>query len=474
MGKLDKMGCLLAAAIFCGPLAAAEMAPYPETGVQLGTGWQSTRMEKTHENCIVAKQVSDDAERRTQDFREFTDAASLMSSLSMSAKAKASWILGSASGGGSLARNYTMNMNALNIRVDVRINKGISYLAPGDGGPGQASAIQLRGDLVALAANQPVEFRRRCGDAFVSSIQRQVGIQGVYAFQTRTQTERDKIRGHVSGSYGLFSGSASAKQILESMGREGRLTIQYTQLGGTGLQVATNEEQFRALVRDLGTVSAGSVPLEMGITYYSELPNYPQSESAVDPDIGLIADQYFRLETLHSAISEMRQDRYGYALYDDAEFRRLERLQDAVISDMGALKKELASCIRNNRDCVYPAGLSRDDYDVRAQLPIRLSEVPGLENFLTQQDQLLQRIGVLWQPPVTPSEQQELRMLEEQQEELRRQREKAVLDARFRTWIENPSIARCQQDTAACLDVQRRDALRQRYFNTTFGSYGVL
>lgn len=451
--------------------AAGEKAPYPDTGVQLGTGWHSTRLLKTNENCVVASQAEDKSEKRTQRFEEFTDTGSFMSSLSMSAKAKASWIIGaSGSASGSLLRTYKMDMNSLNISVDLRIARGATYLVPKDEGPEQGNAIRLRSALVSLAEKNPIEFRRRCGDAFVSSIFLQSGIQGVYSLYTRTQTERNEVKGKMAGAYGLFSASASAKQILDKMSKEGRLSIHYTQLGGTGTRVATTEGELRELVKELGTVAEGAAPVEIGITYYSELPNFPQSQNAVDQDIGLIADQYLRLEALINAMNDMRQNRYGYGLFEAADLRRIELLQDSAIAQYDRLKNTLQQCIPNDRDCVYPADLPRDDYDIRAQLPVRTIDIPDAEAALNQQDQVMQQMGALAQLPSTPAREYQMRTLENQLAQLRRQRQQVVLDTRFRIWIEEPSIARCNLgETAQCLSVQRRDELRMRYFNTTFG-----
>lgn len=473
MGKLRASLCMLVGLASPPWLAAAsEKAPYPETGVQLGTGWQSTKLAKTNENCVVADRAEDKSEKRTQRFEEFSDTATFMTSLSMSAKAKASWIIGaSGSASGSLLRTYNMDMNSLNISVDVRIAQGASYLVPKDEGPDGSSAIRLRSGLAQLAANNPMEFRRRCGDSFVSSIFLQSGIQGVYSFRTRTQKERDEIKGKMAGSYGLFSASASAKQIIDQMGKEGRLSIHYTQLGGAGTKIATTEGELRTLVGELGTVSDGAAPVEIGITYYSELPNFPQSYSANDPDIGQLADQHLRLENLIGAMNDMRQDRYAYGIYDNTALRRIELLQDSAIAQRNRLKQILQDCIGNDRDCAYPADLPRDDYEIRAQLPVRLSDLPDTEISLSQQDQVLQQIGSLAQLPSTPEREERMRFLKGQLAQLRRQREQVVLDTRFRIWIEAPSIARCNQDEAAqCLSSARRDELRQRYFNPGFGS----
>lgn len=472
MGNFRALACLLVGLSSHGLTAAAsEKAPYPEAGVQLGTGWHSTRLTKTNENCVLASQTEDRSEKRTQRFDEFSDTASFMTSLSMSAKAKASWIIGaSGSASGSLLRTYNMDMNSLNISVDVRIARGASYLAPKDEGPDQSNAIRLRSGLAQLAASNPMEFRRRCGDAFVSSIFRQSGIQGVYSFRTRTQKERDEIKGKMAGSYGLFSASASAKQIIDQMGKEGRLSIHYTQLGGAGTKIATTEGELRTLVTELGTATDGAAPVEIGITYYSELPNFPQSQNATDPDIGQIADQHLRLENLIGAMNDMRQDRAAYGIYDNHALRRIELLQDAAISQRNRLKQTLQDCIGNDRDCVYPADLPRDDYDIRAQLPVRFSDIPDTEAALAQQDQVLQQIGALAQLPSTPEREERMRFLKGQLAQLRRQREQFVLDTRFRIWIEDPSIARCNLDEAAqCLNSQRRDELRMRYFNGSFG-----
>jgi hypothetical protein len=67
-----------------------KFAPYPGSGgVQLGTGWDSFRGEKSPGSCVIAGRVTDQGQiRNVPQYKEITDTSSLMSAFSVSAEAK--------------------------------------------------------------------------------------------------------------------------------------------------------------------------------------------------------------------------------------------------------------------------------------------------------------------------------------------------------------------------------------------------
>jgi hypothetical protein len=241
--------------------------PYPKTGIQLGSGWNSLVGQKVNGVCVLASPDADKGQTRDITYEEVTDTSSLMRSLSVTAEAKVGILQGGAANAtASFAESAKLDNYGLNISVDIRITDGESFLVPvadastaaksflkvgsriesttatnQAGTPIPAGTIQLTPWAAALAA-RPLEFLKSCGDSFVATIRMGSGIQGVYTVETRSDAEKQSTAASIGASYGSFSGSATANQLIETLESAGRVLIHYTQQGGDGTIFATDDK----------------------------------------------------------------------------------------------------------------------------------------------------------------------------------------------------------------------------------------
>ena len=101
--------------------------PYPgNAGVQLGTGWDSFRGEKTPGSCVIAGQVIDQGEVRNVDYKEITDTSSLMEAFSVSAEAKVSAMGTGGSASASFSKSVKIDNYGLNVAVNIKYCGGCS------------------------------------------------------------------------------------------------------------------------------------------------------------------------------------------------------------------------------------------------------------------------------------------------------------------------------------------------------------
>ncbi|MFM0174746.1 hypothetical protein PQR33_36075 [Paraburkholderia sediminicola] len=380
---------------------------YPtQGGVSLTTGWNSFRGEKTQAVCVDAGIINAPGQYRDVSYTQVTDTSSLMTALSVSAEAKVGAIQG-ASGNisASFSRSSNVNFSSLVIAVSVLIVQKAQYTVPPalasslqqfnnsvaqpanairqpvvsttTAGGSNGASIRLQDWAVQLAASDPINFQKTCGDSFVSTVRSGTGIQGTYSIATHSDAEKQSLAVSMGGSYGPFSGSASATNEISSLETESRVNIKYIQLGGDGTAIATDDKSFQTLIQGLGTAGNGA-SFEIGLTKYSALENFPSPQPGTS-DLLEMSNQYFRLDDLDRQIDNIllnSQSGPDAVLYDHKLTpATVGNTQDQIKQDKIALKSALLACASNAATCKYPANVSHGDYVYRSQIPLIASAV---------------------------------------------------------------------------------------------------
>jgi|GEM_PF-5271729 len=418
-----------------------EVAPFPTSGVVIGNGWNTNEGAKTAQSCVIADTDRIEGESRTLAYQELTDTVSLVRALSITAKAKARSILGgSASASGSYARKIKQTRDSLQIFVTFNIIKGTTFLKPRPNSLGDGiTAIALEPAMATLAASNPIEFRRRCGDGYVASIERRVALEGIYSFSTKTDEERQSIHGSMSGSFKVFDASASSRAVTSRMEREGRLTIQLLQDGGEGSSVPITDDAFRSQISTLGTTPGTPVPKGVIIADYRDLPNYPQTAVSTSSQLGMLADQYYRLSFLDDAITKILNEE---VLTQSSTMSKTasRSLQDEIRTESEKVKKAIQDCLDSQIACNFPAGLERHDYRFRARMPIAISAIPEYQTFFAEIDAEYQKASAdfarVHDGSVFTTMQQHIG-------QIRDRMRTAEKDARFGYWVTDANDNRC-------------------------------
>ena len=197
------------------------------------------------------------------------------------------------------------------------------------------------------------------------------GIEGVVSANTRNETEKTSASAAIRGTYGVASGSVTATQTMESMESQGRVSIQYHQIGGVGTVISTTPEAFRKLIVDIGPIANGqtSAPHHVGLMSYKRLANY-RSPFATNLDMEVMANQYYRLETIRRQLFEAISHPQNYVFNDKVPQDSMNSLATAVQQDMNKLSTALGKCADQPKTCRYPSGVERRDYTYRSKMPL--------------------------------------------------------------------------------------------------------
>jgi hypothetical protein len=468
---------------------------YPESGVQLGNGWDSFRGSKTLANCVIAKSTDDSGQKREIHYTEVSDISSLLTAFSVSVGAKVGGITGaSGSAAASFSRTIKIDTTKLNIAADIRIVEGASYLVPvgvpssdasGSGAQtgdmGSIPSIRLTEAAVRLAREDPINFRSQCGDVFVSTIRKESGIQGLFTVNTRTYNEKLELGGKIDAAGGPFGGGADLKQRMERLDQASQISVQYYQLGGASLPVATNQKEFQELVYRIGEAanSANASPFEVGLMPYQRLSNFPNGATEDATKLADMADEYYRLYSLDSQIDAiLTGDDYAF----DKKVTRgtVASVQDAIKVDMALLKKALQNCSNSPSTCMYPPTASTNDYEFRMAMPVHKTSVKSWNDLQTFQQNLktaeahLQSLTSLPVPmeqlPIqagedphpTATARADLKKAQDQVDEMKANFD--TTEERFEYWIELPVRERCRVAERLCLNNEELSAIHDAMF----------
>jgi hypothetical protein len=476
--------------------------PYPSNGgVVLSTGWKTAEGAKTQSVCVASAEYQDHGQTRTNSYSEVSDTSSLMDALSISAAVK----LTSLGGGGSASVNFSktvrLNNYGLNITADMRILEGAQYLIPS--GKSAEDSVRLSDWAEKLARKDLHEFWNDCGDSFVSTIRKGTALFAVYTIDTSSTSETQALAANIGGQYGPFSGNVSAQSQITKLETEARVHINYFQLGGDGTPIATNDSSLRDLIQQLAKNASPhtAAPFEIGVTPYSQLPNFPRTMETKLPVGTVMANQYFRLYSLDRQASDAISDAHqveisgnpgplSYFFDRGVTVDSVKKAQDKIRQDMKKLQAAIGECRVKADRCKYPDDVSLDDYEYRQLLPVHNGAVRVWNDIHILRDQLssVQKNLATTKPTLvntsirkdfwgrfsvshTSSANPLYTKLKTTESSLDQQIKTLAntvdsADDRYWLWIYNASDTRCKNvgldpdDTRLCLDNSQLDAIR--------------
>lgn len=380
------------------PISGSSAAPsglldFPSEGVRLKNGWSTFAAKKTSGVCIEADEDSAPGDHTFFTYREISDQDSLSSSLSSSVSAKVQMAVGSGRGSISFSRDQSLSTTGLNIAVQYLILHGPSFIVPKGSALGQMAPqaasdissflraanteIKLLPNYVRLARDNPLEFRRICGDSFVSGISYSSGIEGVLVASTRTESERASVSGSFNASYFTGSGEGNVTSTTTKLASENRLNLTYHKIGAPGLPGTTSAQEFRELIKAVGNTATreSSTPTHIFLTPYDELSNYPSATESAST-LHDIAAQYLRLLTVYRYVSDATTRPDAYIHEGKVTRDSVVKLEGEVLSDIKSLQAALVECGRNpgrgnqvKPVCVFP-DVAKTDWAYRSRMPL--------------------------------------------------------------------------------------------------------
>ncbi|MEW8397020.1 MAG: hypothetical protein AB2707_12750, partial [Candidatus Thiodiazotropha sp.] len=103
---------------------------YPETGVDVGWGWDSEEGVPQPNVCIEYSIEEDKGQTKYMTMTEVSDSRELMQSMNISAAASVKTIAYQASGSAKFAKNTKINSFSSNFVLNVSVDNGVRYATP--------------------------------------------------------------------------------------------------------------------------------------------------------------------------------------------------------------------------------------------------------------------------------------------------------------------------------------------------------
>lgn len=439
---------------------------YPDGGVELGQGWESTAGQKTNASCIDFTEAKDLAQDKTLDLKEVTDKSSLMNQLDVSAEAQVKGIAGSASAKVKFVSSTKVDEEQSNFSVHARVLNGANFV-----GPPKSGQIDLKPSYRRLAHSNLTQFLQQCGDSYVLGLIGGAELSAILAFHVYQVDEKKALSVSVSGSgWNTFEASGSVSQTMNKYASSSQFSILYHEAGGSGDPIPTTQEGLVQVIHGLPSL-AQSAPkyFTIKLARYDTLPSWPDKKSDwLYTQYAAIASQYGKFSSLHESVVTMIAKPDDYILDHGVSRSDLDQIEGQLLDHLKRLKQKSADCLDSSgANCKIQSQDKVSDYEYRIRLPIRKVACPAYISLqaaiadapvkhqqylkvLNYYQQLAEQLRIekkqdFWGPnsaPARAADEQAAAVLKSQTEQF----PEGIRDAIAAQWIELPARARCADD----------------------------
>ncbi|MDM8559641.1 hypothetical protein [Candidatus Parabeggiatoa sp. HSG14] len=281
---------------------------------------------------------------------QIEDSLSLNQHLQISASASLKASVFGASGKANLSRSVKVNDYSIYALASVFVRNNAYRMRN----------VKLKPDTYKLYAEDKERFRNRCGDTFVSGYITGGEFHSIIEIKTNNKTEKRSFSSELTGSYGIFSGSATFKQKLERIAKKNRIHVYVMHTGGTGEIVnITPEKMVTQATKFPKTVESDKArPVLATIQSYETL-KLPAGITPVDR----LTQQEVILELARlSSYAQKQLANIEYILFHPKEFKKpniqsLNKAANLTRTLLNTVRRTARACYRNVKTCVLPASL---------------------------------------------------------------------------------------------------------------------
>lgn len=395
-------------------IEAAILVEAPETGVDLGWGWNTFRAEPIPTVCIEFAREEDDAQTTTLDFKEVNDSFELMETMDVSAEVSVKTIGYSAKGKAKFAKEVNVSGSSSTFVVEAEVRNGASYAGPTvprsvRGARAASTAVDGEGAVRLTAAaeelaREDVEiFKEVCGNGYVSATMGGAQLTAVVNIETSSRSQKETIEASISGKGWGAKVDAAMKGGTSEGATKFKREISFYQTGGKDQQLPTDTAAILKRVEDLAEQATLAQKLfQVAITPYQVLENWPRGEELTgeEAEFDELAALWGAYNTMYDEIQEAMDAPEGFVVPvaacqglevdpdadtaevrcpvtfktlagDDDTFRILEDLQDQVLAALDRLELDAEDCVEDEQRCAFAGESYRSPYSIRASLPVR-------------------------------------------------------------------------------------------------------
>jgi len=376
---------------------------YPESGVDLGWGWDTEEGVPRPSVCVEFSIAEDKGQTKYMTITEVTDSHDLMQSMNISAAASIKIIAFQASGKADFAKNTRINSYSSNFVLNASVDNGVRYAAPlepgarpvvrnADDAQGipDAGSIRLTNAALRLAKQRKLDqFLDTCGDSFVAALYGGANLTAVLTVESRSREDRQKTTAEFTGSGWGAKVKVAAGTSEQGKANNEKLSMRFFQTGGRKDTIPATKADFLDKLKTLST-EAGDYPTiyRVSLLPYTALANWP------DRDIELSTDEQDQLAVYWGAYTGIYTD-MQYILDQPDQFQQLtatgtfvavdvpalRELQDEVHTDIRRLREDALRCSKPDpepdEDCVFDEHAYLDPLAFRIRMPIPKAPVAG-------------------------------------------------------------------------------------------------
>ncbi|WP_316366867.1 hypothetical protein [Candidatus Thiodiazotropha sp. CDECU1] len=370
---------------------------YPETGVDVGWGWDSDEGIPQPNVCIEYSIEEDQGQTKYMTMSEISDSRELMQSMNVSAAASVKTIAYSASGSAKFAKNTKINSFSSNFVLNVSVDNGVRYatpLMPGSRGEikdpetrktlPDAGSIRLTSEALRLAKKRDLtSFLNYCGDSYVAALYGGARLTALITVKTNSKKERQDASASFSGSGWGVNVKASASGTKVGSIESKNVSMRFYQSGGRKDEIPATKGDLLGKLKTI-TTEASDYPAYYRVTLmpYTALANWPEKSIPLDlSELDQLADYWAGYVKLYEDLEHIfAQPEKFQVLNAQSQFiplggngdsiKKLQQLQDQVQTELGRLQEDALQCSMPEQDCSFSEELYQSPYAYRIQMPL--------------------------------------------------------------------------------------------------------
>jgi hypothetical protein len=366
---------------------------YPETGVDVGWGWDSEEGIPQPNVCIEYSIEEDKGQTKYMTMTEVTDTREVMQSMNVSAAASVKTIAYQASGSAKFAKNSKINSFNSNFVLNVSVDNGVRYATPLPAGSRgeiidpqmkksqpDAGAIRLTPHALRLAKQRDLtRFLNFCGDAYVAALYGGARLTAVITVTNSTKEEKNSASTHFSGSGWGANVKASASGDTNAKIARDRVSMRFYQSGGRDDAIPASKEELMARLGDI-TRLASDYPAYYRVTLmpYTALSNWPDKEIELDlSELDQLAGLWAQYAAVYEDLEQILESPSKYKILDSSnqyvqlsDTTSIKTLQDQVQVTLNQLRDAAIRCSEPEEPCEFNQDRYLSPYAYRIQMPL--------------------------------------------------------------------------------------------------------
>jgi hypothetical protein len=326
-----------------------------DSNIDIGVGFD-TLQSKVRGDCVEIIEPQQVVNVTGQQVKfsliQIEDSLSLNQHLQISASASLKADVFGASGKANFSRSVKVNDYSIYAVASVSVQNNTYRMRH----------VKLKPKAYELYAKDKERFRNRCGDTFVSGFITGGEFHSIIEIKTSNQAEKRSLSSELTGSYGIFSGSATFKQKLEKIAKTNRIQVYVMHTGGTGKTINITPETMITQATEFPNTVADKQarPILATIQSYDTL-DLPMGITPVDRS----TQQQVILELARlNSYAQKQLANIEYILSHQNEFKNpyIEALNQAANLTrtlLNTVRNTVRACYNNINACVLPTSLKQ-------------------------------------------------------------------------------------------------------------------